>query len=174
MKRFSKVFISLICVICLGTSLTGCASSGNVLPGSGKAGEIDKTEWKEYDELLAQAQAESDMTERALLLHKAEDMLMDTGCMIPLFWSQAYSLIKNYVSNVVIVDGRNLDLSHVKTEKTGPGNSVSAHILSEISKADPAASSTTYPSSKKRQDQLWKFQIKCALIRNFPVPVFRS
>ena len=143
MKRFSKVFISLICALCIGTSLAGCASSGDSLPGSGKAGVIDKTQWKEYDDLLVQAQSESDMTERALLLHKAEDMLMDTGCVIPIIWSQSYSLIKDYVSNVVIVDGSHLDLTHVRTEKPGPGNSVSAHILSEISKADPAASSTT-------------------------------
>ena len=70
-------------------------------------------------------------------------MLMDTGCVIPIIWSQSYSLIKDYVSNIVIVDGNHLDLTHVRTEKPGPGNSVSAHILSEISKADPAASSTS-------------------------------
>ena len=143
MKRINKVILSLICAICIGTSLVGCASSDDSIPGSGKAGVIDKTEWKEYDDLLAQAQSESDMTERALLLHKAEEMLMDTGCVIPIIWSQSYSLIKDYVSNIVIVDGNHLDLTHVRTEKPGPGNSVSAHILSEISKADPAASSTS-------------------------------
>lgn len=142
MNKFSKVIISLICVFTASISLVGCGSSGAALPGSGTPGVIDKTEWEDYDDIIIRAQSESDMHERALLLHKAEDMLMDTGCVIPIIWSKSYGLIKNYISNVIIVNGREPDLSHVKTEKPGPGNTVSAHIISEFPKADPPASSS--------------------------------
>ena len=76
MNKFSKVIISLICVFTASISLVGCGSSGAALPGSGTPGVIDKTEWNDYDDILIRAQAESDMHERALLLHRAEDMLI--------------------------------------------------------------------------------------------------
>ena len=85
MNKFSKVFLSLICAFGMSISLVGCGSSEVTLPGSGTPGVIDKTEWKEYDDILAQAALEEDPVDRALLLHKAEEMLMDTGCVIPMF-----------------------------------------------------------------------------------------
>lgn len=139
MNKFSKAVISLICVLGMSVSLAGCGSSEVSLPGSGTPGVIDKTEWKEYDDLLVLASLEEDPVSRALLLHKAEEMLMDTGCVIPLFWSCGYYLQKDYISNIIPVTGSNLDMSHVRTERPGPGNSVAAYILSEFPKADPSA-----------------------------------
>lgn len=139
MNKFSKAVISLICVLGMSVSLAGCGSSEVSLPGSGTPGVIDKTEWKEYDDLLVLASLEEDPVSRALLLHKAEEMLMDTGCVIPLFWSCGYYLQKDYISNIIPVTGSNLDMSHVRTERPGSGNSVAAYILSEFPKADPSA-----------------------------------
>lgn len=139
MNKFSKAVISLICVLGMSVSLAGCGSSEVSLPGSGTPGVIDKTEWKEYDDLLVLASLEEDPVSRALLLHKAEEMLMDTGCVIPLFWSCGNYLQKDYISNIIPVTGSNLDMSHVRTERPGPGNSVAAYILSEFPKADPSA-----------------------------------
>ncbi len=43
--------------------------------------------WAEtYDELIKIIKAETDTNKRYALMHKAEDMIMDTGCIIPLYY----------------------------------------------------------------------------------------
>ena len=43
-------------------------------------------DWSGYDELIRQIKSENDFGKRAELMHQAEDMLMETGAVIPLFY----------------------------------------------------------------------------------------
>ena len=42
--------------------------------------------WAEYDGLIAAIRAETDTAKRAELMHEAEDILMATGCIVPLYY----------------------------------------------------------------------------------------
>ena len=42
--------------------------------------------WGEYDSLIREIKAETDFAERAKKMHMAEDMLMETGAIIPIFY----------------------------------------------------------------------------------------
>ncbi|MCR5527291.1 MAG: peptide ABC transporter substrate-binding protein [Lachnospiraceae bacterium] len=55
-------------------------------------------DWSEYIDLLAQIKSETDSANRVSLMHKAEDMLMDTGAILPLYYYNDFYLQKGNVS----------------------------------------------------------------------------
>ena len=57
-------------------------------------------DWGKYDELIAQIKAETDYAKRAELMHKAEDILMSNGCVVPLYYYNDIYMQKNYVEGV--------------------------------------------------------------------------
>jgi oligopeptide transport system substrate-binding protein len=59
--------------VVLMIALTGC-SSGN---------KVEQNNWENYDELIDSIMVSGDAAEREALLHEAEDMLMETGCVVP-------------------------------------------------------------------------------------------
>ena len=50
------------------------------------AAEGAEPDWTGYDELIAKIKASTDFVEREALMHQAEDMLMDTGCIVPIYY----------------------------------------------------------------------------------------
>jgi len=63
-------------------------------------------QWDEYNNLVAQIRTEADLAKRAEIMHQAEDMLMDTWCVIPIYYYNDPYMIKTYVKNVyVTVEG---------------------------------------------------------------------
>ena len=57
-------------------------------------------DWKQYDELIAQIKAETDFEKRTEMMHQAEDILMATHCVIPLYYYNDVYLQKDYVSGI--------------------------------------------------------------------------
>ena len=57
-------------------------------------------DWAEYDALIAEIKAETDFAKRAELMHKAEDILMATNCVIPIYYYNDVYLQKDYVSGI--------------------------------------------------------------------------
>ncbi len=56
--------------------------------------------WAEYDALIAQIKAENDYAKRTELMHQAEDILMSTHCVIPIYYYNDVYLQKDYVKGV--------------------------------------------------------------------------
>ncbi|MBQ7246403.1 MAG: peptide ABC transporter substrate-binding protein [Firmicutes bacterium] len=56
--------------------------------------------WSQYDELIAQIKAETDFAHRTELMHQAEDILMATNCVIPIYYYNDIYLQKDYVSGI--------------------------------------------------------------------------
>ena len=56
--------------------------------------------WAEYDQLIADIKAESDLAKRAEMLHQAEDMLMETFAIVPLYYYNDPYLQKSNVTGV--------------------------------------------------------------------------
>ncbi len=59
-----------------------------------------RADWSRYDELINAIKAETDTAFRAEMMHEAEDILMATGCVIPIYYYNDIYLQKNYVSGV--------------------------------------------------------------------------
>ena len=43
-------------------------------------------EWQEYNNLIREIKTETDVVEREALMHQAEDMLMESGAIVPLYY----------------------------------------------------------------------------------------
>ena len=57
-------------------------------------------EWSGYDTLIREIKSETDFAKRAELMHQAEDMLMETGAIIPLFYYNDAYLQSSKVSGI--------------------------------------------------------------------------
>jgi peptide/nickel transport system substrate-binding protein/oligopeptide transport system substrate-binding protein len=57
-------------------------------------------DWSQYDALIAQIKAETDFAKRTELMHQAEDILMATNCVIPIYYYNDIYLMKDYVSGI--------------------------------------------------------------------------
>ncbi|NLM56409.1 MAG: hypothetical protein GX192_03055 [Clostridiales bacterium] len=75
MKLTDRITAVATAAVLLMVALTGC-SSGN---------EIEQNNWENYDKLIDSIMVSDDAAEREELLHKAEDMLMETGCIVPVY-----------------------------------------------------------------------------------------
>ena len=56
--------------------------------------------WDAYDALVKRIKTETDKEKRAALMHKSEDMLMATGCVVPLYYYNDVYLQKQTVQGV--------------------------------------------------------------------------
>ena len=50
------------------------------------ADEGSEPDWTEYDALIAEIKSTTDFVNREALMHQAEDILMSTGCIVPLYY----------------------------------------------------------------------------------------
>ena len=57
-------------------------------------------DWSKYDDLITQIRKEADTAKRTELMHEAEDMLMDTWCVVPIYYYNDPYMLKGYVSDV--------------------------------------------------------------------------
>lgn len=74
-------------------------SSGNNNPQFGKDSSKD-LDWAKYDQMISDIRSEADLATRAELMHEAEDYLMDTWCIIPIYYYNDPYMIKDYVDGV--------------------------------------------------------------------------
>ncbi|MBR1659089.1 MAG: peptide ABC transporter substrate-binding protein [Oscillospiraceae bacterium] len=58
------------------------------------------TEWSRYDALIAEIKAETDFAKRTELMHQAEDILMATSCVIPIYYYNDIYMQKDYVDGI--------------------------------------------------------------------------
>lgn len=105
------------------------------------ADEGSEPDWTEYDALVAEIKSTTDFVEREALLHKAEDMLMATYAVVPLYYYNDLYLQK---SNV---DGIYANLFQTKffayATKTGDNaDTLRVNIASEPDFLDPALNSS--------------------------------
>ena len=62
---------------------------------------VDPTSgWSKYDKLIDAIRSETNAAHRAELMHEAEDILMATHCVVPLYYYNDLYLQKNYVTGV--------------------------------------------------------------------------
>ncbi len=111
MKKALSIFLVLI-VICSYAFCAGAAEASKATSSSTSTLVIDPeenvgadyvdplTEWSTYDDLIAAIKSETDSAKRAEMMHEAEDILMSTYCVIPLYYYNDVYMLKSYVSGV--------------------------------------------------------------------------
>lgn len=66
---------------------------------SGYTDKIENGTWAEtYDKVISYVKKETDTEKRTALMHKAEDLLMSTGCIVPIYYYTDIYMIKSNVN----------------------------------------------------------------------------
>ncbi len=129
MKKIIRGAALLLSILFFVSSFCGC---GDRVRG------IDGIDWLEYDELIASAKSEQDAAVREQMLHRAEDMLMATECVTPLYnYSDAY-LSKPELTGVYSTHYGAKYFMYANPGKT----TVSAFLGEQPDSFDPALAST--------------------------------
>lgn len=114
------------------------ASDGQAEVDYSEVFNVDPHDWGTYDNLITEIRTTTDFAEREALMHQAEDMLMTTGAILPLYYYNDVYMQKDYVSNVY---SNLFGYKFFMFAKTN-GDTLRLNIGSEPDKLDPALNST--------------------------------
>ena len=140
-----KRLVALALVAAMALGMTACGSKSNDTTknntnDTSSAEQTSKVDWSEYDSLVDSIRTETDLAKRADLMHQAEDMLMDTWCIIPLYYYNDQYMLKDYVDGVYsTVEGMKYFYNATNSKKAGELN---IWMASEPDHIDPALNST--------------------------------
>lgn len=96
--------------------------------------------WDTYDALIEQIRTCTDPVERIDLMHQAEDILMDTGALLPLYFYTDIYLQKDYLTNVYWTP---FGYKYFMFAELGNGSdTLRMYLASEPDKLDPALNRT--------------------------------
>jgi len=76
------------------------SNSGNNDPQFGKTDSEAAPDWTEFDALIDEIRTTTDLAERAEKMHQAEDILMDTWAVIPIYYYNDVYMQKPSVDGV--------------------------------------------------------------------------
>ena len=94
--------------------------------------------WEAYDARIEEIKTETDLAKREALMHEAEDELMNTWAIVPLYYYNDVYMQKTDVENIY---SNLFGFKYFGFAKT-PDNTLSLQIASEPSKLDPALNSS--------------------------------
>ncbi|MFV0465047.1 MAG: ABC transporter substrate-binding protein [Lachnospiraceae bacterium] len=152
-----KKLMAMLLVAGLSTSLlAGCgsSSSGSTTESSTETSEAVSTEgatevatevsgssapeWASYDELIATIKSSTDLVEREALMHEAEDMLMDTGAVLPIYYYNDIFMMKGNLTGL-----KSNQFGYKFFNKVeGSDGTLNIMLASEPAKLDPALNSS--------------------------------
>ena len=141
-----KRLVALTLVAAMALGMTACGSKSNDTTKTNTndtqsaAEQTSSVDWSEYDALVDSIRKETDLAKRADMMHQAEDMLMDTWCIIPLYYYNDQYMLKDYVDGVYsTVEGMKYFYNAVNSKNAGELN---IFMASEPDHIDPALNST--------------------------------
>ena len=123
------------------TTETTATTDNKSATSTGKKSEA-APEWTAYDELIQSVYQDADLVHREATLHKAEDMLMDTGAVAPLYYyNDLYMQKPDLQGGIVTIVGSHKHFMYM-TNKGQPIDVLRINLASEPDKLDPALTST--------------------------------
>lgn len=138
-----KRLVALTLVAAMALGMTACGSKSNnktTTNDNSDTAVSTAVDWTSYDELVESIRTEADLAKRAEMMHQAEDMLMDTWCVIPLYYYNDQYMLKDYVTDVYsTVEGMKYFYNAKNTKNAGKLN---IFMASEPDHIDPALNST--------------------------------
>ena len=120
MKKFSAMALSTALVV---TTLAGCGSTATETTTDSATTEttvatettteattdaavaddadaVDPHDWAEYDALIDEIRTTTDYEAREAMMHQAEDMLMETGALLPIYYYNDIYMQKSNVTGI--------------------------------------------------------------------------
>lgn len=140
MKKYAAVMIAIVLTFGI---LTGCGDSDvNVSEEAGQSiavsdADRESTEvldWDEYSALIDEIMSTADFARREALMHEAEDMLMETGIILPVYHYNDTYMQKDYISGIY---SNPLGVRFFMFSKT-PEGTLRPDISGEPDELDPA------------------------------------
>ena len=143
-KNIVKKLVASALVASMAVSMAACGSSSDSGKASGtEAGEATGSaapDWSEYDKLVSDIRTTTDMEKRVEMMHEAEDMLMDTWAVVPLYYYNDIYLQKSSVEGIYCT-AKGMKYLMYATNSANPGK-LSLNIASEPDYLDPALNTT--------------------------------
>ena len=149
MKKLTALLLAL--VMCGSLVACGSSSSSSSTPASSSTAQVEEdvidpvNGWDVYDDLIDQIRTCTDTAERAELMHQAEDILMETGALMPLYFYTDIYLQKDYLTNVYWTPFGYKYFMFAELNNTDPeadNSTLRMYLASEPDKLDPALNST--------------------------------
>ena len=103
------------------------------------ADEGSEPKWDEYDALITEIKTTTDFAEREALMHKAEDMLMATYAVIPLYYYNDLYMQKSAVEGIY---ANLFQTKFFQYATNGDKDTLAVNIASEPDHLDPALNSS--------------------------------
>lgn len=121
-----KKFLALALAAVMALSVTGALASS-------------APDWAEFDALVAEIKSTTDFVHREALMHKAEEILMGTGAIVPLYYYNDIFMIKPDVKGVYF---NNFGTKFFDQATKEGSTTLKLQLASEPDKLDPALNST--------------------------------
>ena len=122
-----KLLAALLAMMMLLTCVAALADEGS------------EPDWSAYDALIADVKAETDFAAREAKLHEAEDMLMGTGCIIPIYYYNDLYMQRETVSGIYSNVFATKFFQYAEVEGS---DTLRLNLASEPDKLDPALNSS--------------------------------
>ena len=103
------------------------------------ADEGSEPDWSEYDALIAEIKSTTDFAEREALMHKAEDMLMSTYCIVPIYYYNDIYMQKPTLEGMY---SNAFGTKFFMYATNGDATTLRINLASEPDKLDPALNSS--------------------------------
>ena len=147
--NFRKLLAVLSAILMVVSLVAACAPKTTEEPAVTEEATAEVTEapaeeaapvsaapdWAAYDELIAQIKTTTDFAERVNLMHQAEDMLMATGAVCPVYYYNDLFMQKAAVDGIFCnVYG----YKYFQYATNGTSDTLSVNISSEPENLDPA------------------------------------
>ena len=101
-KKVIKNTIAMLLVFVMIFNITGCSKRENKKVGHGKEGVIEAFDWSGYDTLIEECKKENNQQIRNQKMFEAENMLLDSGAVIPLSTGTDKYLCRESLDNFYI------------------------------------------------------------------------
>ena len=120
------------------TATTEAADATTATDATADGEVVDPKNWDVYDSLISEIKSTTDYVNREALMHQAEDMLMETGAILPIYYYNDIYMQRSTVSNVY----SNLyGFKYFMFAETG-SDTFKLNLASEPDSLDPALNSS--------------------------------
>ena len=141
MKRKKLMALTLAAVTAIAPAAPIMAEDVAPIEGADVAARSSEAapEWQEYNNLIREIKTETDVVEREALMHQAEDMLMESGAIVPLYYYNDIYLQKESVTGIY---SNAYGFKYFMFADNGDNTTLKLQLASEPDKIDPALNTT--------------------------------
>lgn len=146
-----KKLLAVVLTFALAMGIVACGKKTNTNEGDSGSdttttaaetateGEAAKLDWAPYDKLIADIKAETDVVKREKLMHDAEDMLMETGALVPIYYYNDIYMAKPSLTGFY---ANNYGFKYFTNASVEGSDTLRIQIGSEPDRLDPALNSS--------------------------------